>query len=378
MQSCWPTAIFALLLSLLISATQAAAAPAMIVAVGKSCPTEKLAAKEIRRYVYLRTGTLLPLAASGKVDALPLSPTGAVILVAAKQQSELAALQLDPATKEQIAALPPQGYLLKTIRQVDRPVLLVIGGDSQGTLFAAYRLAEHLNVRFYLHGDVLPDERVAFKLPELNETRRPLFELRGIQPFHDFPEGPDWWNLDEYKAVLSQLPKLGMNFFGLHTYPERGHGPEPLTWIGPAGELASDGRVRASYPSRHFTASNLTGAWGYRPCKTSDYVFGADQLFDRDDYGADYMRDTYPWDTMSPEQCNDLFNRTGDMLADVFAHARQLGIERPRRFHVHGHGIHQPCREKPRQDLGVRAVGVELDVQPQAAQGREEVGQVAL
>ena len=44
-------------------------------------------------------------------------------------------------------------------------------------------------------------------------------KLRGIQPFHDFPEGPDWWNIDGYKAVLAQLPKMRMNFFGLHTYP---------------------------------------------------------------------------------------------------------------------------------------------------------------
>ena len=54
----------------------------------------------------------------------------------------------------------------------------------------------------------------------LDETGKPLFDLRGIQPFHDFPEGPDWWNRDDYKAILGQLPKLGMNFFGLHTYPE--------------------------------------------------------------------------------------------------------------------------------------------------------------
>ena len=37
-------------------------------------------------------------------------------------------------------------------------------------------------------------------------------------------------------------------------------------------------------------------------------------MFDRDDYGADYMRDTYPWNKMSPEQCNALFDRMGDVL----------------------------------------------------------------
>jgi hypothetical protein len=28
-------------------------------------------------------------------------------------------------------------------------------------------------------------------------TCDPLFEIRGIQPFHDFQEGPDSWNQDD-------------------------------------------------------------------------------------------------------------------------------------------------------------------------------------
>jgi hypothetical protein len=113
-------------------------------------------------------------------------------------------------------------YALKTIRHAGSPILLVAQRGRGDLLYAAYRLAEHLGVRFYLHGDVVPDAQAAFELPQLDEVRRPLFEHRGSQPFHDFPEGPDWWNVDAYKAVLAQLPKLGMNFFGLHTYPEGG------------------------------------------------------------------------------------------------------------------------------------------------------------
>jgi hypothetical protein len=94
-------------------------------------------------------------------------------------------------------------------------------------------LAEHLGARFYLHGDVLPNKQTALEMPILDETGKPLFDRRGIQPFHDFPEGPDWWDCDTYKAVIGQLPKMGMNFFGLHTYPESGVGPEPIVWIGP-------------------------------------------------------------------------------------------------------------------------------------------------
>ena len=244
-----------------------------------------------------------------------------------KDRPEITALADSGDLQTRVATLPPGGYLLTTVKQADRPVLLIVGGDDIGTLYGAYRLAELLGVRFFLHGDVIPDKQIPLNLTDINAAGKPLFALRGIQPFHDFPEGPDWWNRDEYKAVLGQLPKLGMNFFGLHCYPQGGVGPEPLVWIGPPREIAPDGKVKASYPSRHFTASNVTGAWGYQPGKTSDYVFGAADLFDRDDYGADYMRGTHPWNKMSPEQCDALFDRMGEFLGDVFTFARRMDVK---------------------------------------------------
>lgn len=302
-----------------------ATTPATVVCAKDASFAEKLAAKEIRRYVYLRTGELLPI-----VDDVTAGQ-GSLIVVGTKDRPAVRASLTDAAPKTAVDSLAPEQYMLKTIQYNGRPTLLIVGGDPIGTLYGAYRLAEHLGVRFYLHGDVVPDKQIAFELPKLDETRRPLFDRRGIQPFHDFPEGPDWWNRDGYKAILGQLPKLGMNFFGLHTYPEHPvwtHvGPEPLVWIGPPEELTADGKVKASYPSRHFTASNINAAWGYQPGKTSNYVFGAAEMFDRDDYGADYMHDTCPWKGMSPEQCNALFDRVGEFFSDVFTFAHRMGIK---------------------------------------------------
>ena len=82
----------------------------------------------------------------------------------------------------------------------------------------------------------------------------------GIQPFHDFPEGPDWWNRDQYLAVIGQLPKLRMNFFGLHTYPEERPNAEPTVWIGLPGDIGANGKVRSSYPSSYM--NTLRGNWG--------------------------------------------------------------------------------------------------------------------
>ena len=62
----------------------------------------------------------------------------------------------------------------------------------------------------------------------VNARLETAVSVRGIQPFHDFSEGPDWWNTDEYLLHLDQLAKLKMNFIGLHTYPLA----EPTVWTG--------------------------------------------------------------------------------------------------------------------------------------------------
>ncbi len=286
---------------------------------------ESLAAKEIRRYLYLRTGKLLDIVQSdGQL------PSAAELIVAAEKGQPIieALTAADAELGSTIASLAGEQYLLRTVKVDNQKVVLIAGGDATGALYGAYRFAERLGVRFYLHGDTIPDERIALRLPELNEVGRALFDVRGILPFHDFPEGPDWRNLDDYKAVLAQLPKLRMNFIGLHTYPENKPGKnrnsEPVVWIGLAEHINPDGTVNFSYPSRHFNTLNDT--WGYAAMKTSDYSFGASQLFEYDDYSAEYMRGMTPWPE-GDEECNELFNRFGVLLREAFTYAHKLGVK---------------------------------------------------
>jgi len=282
---------------------------------------ERLAAKEVRRYLYLRTGKLLPMA---RYERGRDFETG-LIVVARKDREIIKRIQdknTGPASS--ISSLKPQQYQIKTLKSGNKPLVLICGGDEFGSLYGAYRFIEHFGVRFYLHGDVLPDKKISLQMPDLDERGKPLFELRGIHPFHDFPEGPDWWDADGYKAVLAQLPKLRMNFFGLHCYPEGGVGPEPGVWIGKPGDVYPDGRVKFSSQSRHFTTHN--GTWGYKSKDTTDYSFGAGLLFERNDYGPDYMKDMTPWPKAAQDR-NEVFNRFGDVLNEAFGFARELGIK---------------------------------------------------
>jgi Malectin domain len=333
----------ALALALPTQPLQAAPAGPAIVSPAGASWLETVAAHEVRRYIYLRTGLLLPIQTA--VATLPANPC--LIVVARKDRDILNDVRTDPVFKGALTALGPESFALRTVESDRRQVALIVGGDDIGTLYAAYRFAEHLGVRFYLHGDVIPDRapevasavsrrkgaaqlrpaasvNPAEWLPVLDEECRPLFALRGIQPFHDFPEGPDWWDRDDYLAIIGQLPKLGMNFIGLHTYPEGRPNAEPTVWIGMPQDVEADGHVRFSYPASY--QNTFRGNWGYTPMKTSGFSFGAWELFDRDAYGPEVMRGACPEPT-TPQQCNAVFDQTAAMLHSAFSFAHEVGVK---------------------------------------------------
>ena len=287
---------------------------------------ERAAAAEIRRYIYLRTGVLPGIREARSFSGIPAGS----VAVAVKGGSLIRGLDAGDAAIK-IATLGPEEYWLRTMKRGSRSLVLVAGGGGPGVLYGAYQLAEMLGVRFGLDGDIVPDGAIPMPRLDLDETGHPLFAVRGIQPFHDFPEGPDWWTLENYKAVIGQLPKLRMNFFGLHTYPEnpsREHGAtpnaEPTVWIGREGDFRPDGTVTASYPASY--QNTARGNWGYETRKTGDFHFGASRIFERDDFGNDVM-DGFSPDPAGPEASNEVFDRAAAVFRNAFGLARRLGVQ---------------------------------------------------
>jgi hypothetical protein len=273
---------------------EAAAAPVSIVTPHNPGSLGKLAASEVQRYVYLRTGNLLPIGGG--------TPELNVILLT----NDL--------------SLASEQYRI----QVADSIVTIAGGSELGLLYGAYAYAERLGVRFYLHADVVPDERLR-EWPAVNEMGKPLFRLRGVNPWGSHPFGCDAWSADDYKAVFTQLTKMRLNFLGLHCYPEGHPYAEPTVWHGLAGDFEATGRVQRSYASRYFNTL-LTTAWGdYLPSKTSDYRFGGARLFERDDWAPPVLQGHCPLPA-TPDDCNDVFNRMAAQFRDAFTFARQLGI----------------------------------------------------
>ena len=314
-----PMAMSLLLMGRCSLAAQGAALPTVIVEATDAGPQEHLAAREVRRYAYCRTGSLLPTSQT-------LPDREDAIVVATKDQGVVAAVVGDATVKRIVGRLEPQQYLLKTCVHGDRRVLLVVGGDGVGTLYGAYRLAERLGVRFFLHGDVIPDRQVGWKLPELDEIGKPLFNLRGVNPWGSHPFGFDAWGIDDYKAIFTQLAKMRMNFLGIHCYPEGRPYAEPTVWLGTRAEFDEQGRVTASYPS-HYYNTIVKGRWGpMLPKKTGDYSLGGALLFEGDSWAPEVMRGHCPMPE-TPETCNEVFNRMTAQFRDAFGFARTLGVK---------------------------------------------------
>lgn len=271
---------------------------------------ERLAAQEVRRYVYLRTGEL-----PGK--------TGwqGTIVVAQKSSPTVT----DEAVRTASHNLQAQQYVLKTTTAGGKKTWWIVGGDDIGTLYGAYRFAEKLGVRFYLHGDVIPDERLA-EIPDMEETGKPLFALRGLNPWGSHPFGFDAWSTEDYKVIFSQLAKMRMNFLGIHCYPEGHPYAEPTVWVGTKSDFDAQGQVTFSYPSRYYSTLSKPAWGGYVPKKTSDYCFGGSLLFQDDAWTPEVMRGYCPVPE-TPEACNDVFNRMAAQFRDAFSFARELGVK---------------------------------------------------
>ena len=215
--------------------------------------------------------------------------------------------------------------MLRTIDVDGKRTWWIVGGDDAGTLYGVYRFAEKLGVRFYLHGDVIPDERLA-RIPDMDETGKPRFSLRGVNPWGSHPFGFDAWGTDDYKAIFTQLTKLRMNFLGIHCYPEGAPFAEPTIWHGLADDIGAQGRVKVSFPSHYYNTLVTGFGQSFLPKKTSDYRLGGALLFDRDDWAPEVMRDHCPV-PQTPEDCNDVFNRMAAQFRAAFGFARRLGVK---------------------------------------------------
>jgi hypothetical protein len=298
---------------------------------GIVCPAspsrpELTAAKEIRRYIYLRTGSLPPISRGAKVP----QDSSNYIVVGRKDRAIINNALSGTKHLSGSRSLKAQEYLLASISKDNRSLAVITGGGNFGTLYAAYGFCEKLGVRFYLHGDVIPDDPFTdwAAIKHLNESQKPHFKIRGLNPWGSHPQGIDIWRVDDWKSVISQLAKLKMNFIGIHGYPEfwQMDQQEPTVWVGFPEDVNPDGTVKAAPPSRFFN-TQLPLHWGMGgPKNTSKYHFGAAMIYDRDDWGSVLTQDVTPFPKTRTESVK-VFNKAGEYYKKVFTYAKSMGLK---------------------------------------------------
>jgi len=280
--------------------------PAPIVVGAKASEMERYAAKELQRYLYQISGTLLPIETS-------VAGGEAATFVIGTRQSNPRIEKLAAAGQLHLTANDPgpQGYVLKSVADGKHATLAIAANDDVGCLYGVYGLLEeHFGVGFSLGGDVLPEAKSSLALPELDERKTPAVAVRGFLPWTNFPQSATVYSWEDWKFILDQMAKMRLNFLHIHNYNgEGGH-----------NEMFHNFTLNG-HTSRVWMATVHTGhGWAGPRWDVNKYRFGASDLFDDYDFGADC---TLHNESLSNEQ---VFRKGVSLFQKVIAYAHRRGV----------------------------------------------------
>ena len=272
---------------------------------------ERLAAAELRRYLYHLTGT------PPSVDAYVPEGDGPVVAVGDRRTNPVVDA-LVGSGQLPAEAPGPEGYVVKAAVLDGRPVLAVMGGTPKGTLYGAYRLLEEYGARFLLSRDVLPAP-VPFVVKDLDLSEQPTVAVRGLLPWHDFLNGPSAYSLEDFQRYVNQLVKLRMNTLVLHCY-QGGYAGENINE--PFACAGRDEAGHATYDAWLDTSVDHQ-RWGLAASEADDLAHGAGDLLPFDVLGSDAARDV----DAQPDARDHAFAKAQAMLRQVIAYAQERGVE---------------------------------------------------
>ena len=272
----------------------------------KASPLERAAATELQRYLYAVSRQFSPISTA---SAIPKNTTGIVL-----------------GTQETLpdcnAAWPfglevPQhdGYLLHTIADADRKLVVIAAPTAVGVQYGVYGLLEAWGYGFYLGGDTYPETTpsVAETVTQgLNVSKTPAFAIRGSLPWYNFFNSPTTWELADHKAFVDQLVKMRCNFVGFHTYDTE-----------PYAAYDYNGRLIGGEPL--LNTSKTT--WGTQSLGTRNFLAGTGGNFDREHFGAasSFLTDR-----------SKSIHDAKQVLAESFRYAKSRGMKVCLGFEVSG------------------------------------------
>lgn len=302
----------AVVASLAISVSRAAAidlSSPLIVCSKQASVTERLAARELWRYLARVSGKPGVLATDDSTEA----DRSAVLLLDVAGNNRLAAeIEQREKIAVDLATLGEEGYRWKATQCRGKPALLLAAAKPIGVLYGTYALLEKLGFGFYLGGDTFPPNGLLLAIDDsLDEVHKPVFAIRGTLPWGNLLNA--YWDLDDWKFYFDQLSKQGYNFVGLHQYSSgpMAQGGQPWCAFEWKGQLLGGDPMRSSLNERWAPTD--------RPMNTAQFGFGASDYFDRDPFTER--------PTLEGKDNADKIRRSKEALATALNYARSRGIK---------------------------------------------------
>jgi glucan-binding YG repeat protein len=273
--SCLLTAVLALTaLAPMSVAAEPNEAQGFQIVVGKAATDmQEYAAKELQKYLYQLSGTDVPIVT--ETEGMDL--TNAFVLGTLEANSQIGAVKEELDSIAQTGAEGhegEQGYVLKKAGST-----LYIGGtDDEGALYGVYGLLDdYYGIGFYFSGDVIPEEKTALYMPEVDEAKTPRQYMRGVLPWTNFPQSATVYSTEDWMHIIDQMARMRMNFLNIHNYNgELGH-----------NEMYHNFTYNGN-TSRNWNPTAKSGhSWGGPGWDVNQYLFGASDLFDDYDFGSD-------------------------------------------------------------------------------------------
>ncbi len=286
---------------------QPASASAEILIGAKASELEQYAAKELQRYLYQISGTLLKIRSGQQEIGKP-----SFVIGTAESNPILQKLVLAKTLLVSPSDPGPQGYALKKIVWNGNAAIAIAGSDEVGCLYGVYGLlSDYYGIGFFLGGDILPDKKSPLQWIDVDEKKAPSMYVRGFLPWTNFPQSATSYSWEDWKFILDQMTKMRLNFIHIHNYNgELGH-----------NEMYHNFTYKG-YTSRVWMpTARQAHAWAMSPWDVNKYRFGASDLFDDYDFGADCALHN---ENLTDEEA---FRKSASLFQKVIEYAHSRGVK---------------------------------------------------
>ena len=169
----------------------------------------RLAARELQKYLRTLSGAEIPIVRDAQISSLPARQT---LILVGDPRSNHAVRQAAQANRVSFEGLKPEGFVIKTGRLKDHPVVVVGGNDDASCLYASYDLVERLGVTFLLTGDIVPPPNGNLVIPSLDLRKEPAFARRGFLLQDGGYENLTMFSFQDYTRLIDQMAKMKCNY----------------------------------------------------------------------------------------------------------------------------------------------------------------------